>query len=57
MTVKILFFGIVTDIVGKNSITFILDENSTVKDLKEALISNYFSLKNMSKHVISSVKH
>ena len=53
MEIQILFFGITTDLVGSNSILFKLPENTTVKQLKELLISDYSSLKNMREFAIA----
>ncbi len=53
MEIKILFFGITTDIVGVNSLSFKLNENSTILDLKNELIVEFVGLKNMSDFAIA----
>jgi len=53
MNIKVLFFGITTDLVGKNSISIDILENSSVKGLKEQLINNFQSLKNINEFAIA----
>lgn len=53
MEIQILFFGITTDLVGSNSITFKLHEKATIKELKEQLILNYSGLKNIHEFAIA----
>ena len=53
MKIKLLFFGIATDLVGENSMNFKLAENTTVKALKETLITDYSALKNMEDFAIA----
>jgi molybdopterin converting factor subunit 1 len=47
MTIKILFFGISTDLVGADSISFELGENSTIGSLKNSLKNKFEGLKNI----------
>jgi len=44
MNIKILFFGITRDIIGKNSLEFKTDDNTTIHNLKEHLLENYKKL-------------
>ena len=53
MNIQVLFFGIATDLVGKNSIPFQLKENATIKSLKEALLTEYSTLKNIHDFAIA----
>ena len=53
MTIQLLFFGITTDLVGTNSITRNLKENATVKDLKDALKTDYSGLKSIHEFAIA----
>ena len=53
MKIQLLFFGIATDLVGKNSINLKLSENATVKSLKDSLITNYSALKNIADFAIA----
>lgn len=53
MELKILFFGITTDITGCNTRTLNCDENITIKDLKTILISSYPDLKNINDFAIA----
>lgn len=54
MNIKILFFGITTDLVGENSISFTIDNNNTsVKELKEVLKRKYSKLKNINDFAIA----
>lgn len=53
MNIKILFFGITTDLVGTNAITFNLDKNSTVRMLKDELTLTYSKLKNLNEFAIA----
>jgi molybdopterin converting factor subunit 1 len=53
MKIKLLFFGITTDLVGKNSIDFNIEEQATIAKLKEALISKFSELKNINEFAIA----
>lgn len=53
MEIQILFFGITTDLVGSNSMTFKLFEKATIKELKEQLILNYSGLMNIHEFAIA----
>jgi molybdopterin converting factor subunit 1 len=53
MKVKILFFGITTDLVGENSILFTVKNGSSIKEIKEALLLNYTGLKNINEFAIA----
>jgi molybdopterin converting factor subunit 1 len=53
MKIKLLFFGITTDLVGKNSMFFHLLENATIKNLKERLITDYKSLANIDEFAVA----
>lgn len=53
MNIKLLFFGIATDLVGESTINFNLDENTTVNKLKELLKKNYLKLENLNDYAIA----
>lgn len=53
MKIELLFFGIATDLVGRNSIAYSLNEKATVKQLKEALLKDYSDLKNIQEFAIA----
>ncbi|MBK5209919.1 MAG: MoaD/ThiS family protein [Flavobacteriaceae bacterium] len=53
MKIQLLFFGITTDLVGENSINFKITKNTTIKGLKEALITDYSALKNIADFAIA----
>lgn len=53
MNIKVLFFGITTDLVGENSISMEVKEACTVQFLKNELIQKYPSLKNMNDFAIA----
>ena len=53
MKIQVLFFGITTDLVGENSITYNLTIGSTIKDLKNQLISDFSNLKNINEFAIA----
>ena len=53
MKIKLLFFGITTDLIGTNALTFNLNESATVKMLKDELILNYSNLKNLHEFAIA----
>ena len=53
MEIQILFFGITTDLVGSNSKKIKLNNKTSVKELKEQLIIDYSSLKNIHEFAIA----
>lgn len=53
MKIQVLFFGITTDLVGENSLTYNLKENTSIKDLKNQLISDFSNLKNINEFAIA----
>ena len=53
MNITILFFGITTDLVGKNSIPYSINKNTSIKDLKEVLFADFSSLKNLHQFAIA----
>ncbi|MFD1293199.1 MoaD/ThiS family protein [Lutibacter holmesii] len=53
MKIQLLFFGITTDLVGTNSMTFEVLENSSVHNLKTQLITQFSSLKNINDFAIA----
>lgn len=53
MKLKILFFGIVAELVKASEIEISLSENSTVKDCKIALQKAYPNLQNLNSYAIA----
>ncbi|REE83331.1 molybdopterin synthase catalytic subunit/molybdopterin synthase sulfur carrier subunit [Lutibacter oceani] len=53
MEIQLLFFGIATDLVGKNTMLYKIEENSTIIELKKSLISNFSGLKNINEFAIA----
>ena len=53
MTIKILFFGIATDLVGKNSFDFKLKDKATIADFKKELQSNFSNLRELNSYAIA----
>ena len=53
MKIQLLFFGITTDLVGENSMSFEVPENCCIQDLKTELISQFSSLKNINDFAIA----
>lgn len=53
MKITILFFGIVTDLIGESTLTFEISNDSNVYDLKNELIETYPSLKNIHEFAIA----
>ena len=53
MTIQLLFFGITTDLVGANTSTQELNENATVKELKEVLKTDNSGLKSIHEFAIA----
>ena len=53
MKLKILLFGISTDIVGTDSLDFELPENSTVQSLKDVFQNQYSGFSKISSYAIA----
>lgn len=53
MKIKLLFFGITTDLVGENSMSYNLKEGTSIKALKEVLKLDYTGLKNIEEFAIA----
>jgi molybdopterin converting factor subunit 1 len=53
MEIKLLFFGITTEIVGANKMKYTLKEGATVGELKELLITKFSALKNINDFAIA----
>jgi len=53
MNIKILFFGILKDIIGENSLELQLENNSTISKLKERLLNEYGKLNSFSNFSIA----
>ena len=53
MKIQLLFFGITTDLTGRNSQPFEMPENTSIKDLKNKLILEYPNLKNIDEYAIA----
>lgn len=53
MKIKILFFGMSKDLTGTNSITFKLDKNSTVLEVRKRLLSDYPKFSSMDSFAIA----
>ena len=53
MKIQLLFFGIATDLVGENSQSYSIQMNTSIKDLKNKLIADYSSLKNINEFAIA----
>ena len=53
MNFTILFFGITTDLVGKNSLNYTSEEKITIKELKNLLKTAYPNLKNIHEFAIA----
>jgi molybdopterin converting factor small subunit len=53
MKITVLFFGITTDLVGKNSILMPLQKPISVGELKTQLKNDYASLKNINDFAIA----
>ena len=53
MKIQLLFFGITTDLVGENSKSFTINTNTTVHNLKDALIEEFPSLKNINQFAVA----
>ena len=53
MKIQLLFFGITTDLVGKNALSYDVVRNCSVEDLKETLIEEFEGLKNVHQFAIA----
>ena len=53
MKIQLLFFGITTDLVRKNSLSFELNSEATVENLKDILIKEFPKLKNIHQFAIA----
>jgi molybdopterin converting factor subunit 1 len=53
MEIKILFFGITTDLVGTSNLDFVLSDASTVLDYKNLLKKKYPQLENLDAYTIA----
>lgn len=53
INIKILFFGITSDLMNANELSIHLKENDTVKDCKIALMEQYPIFKNMDSYSIA----
>ena len=53
MKIKILFFGVTTDLVQKSTSEEILQSNSSLTEFKNYLVSKYPKLKNINSYAIA----
>jgi len=53
MNITILFFGITTDLVGRNSLSYTFEGKITIEELKNLLKTEYPNLKNMNEFAIA----
>lgn len=53
MQIQVLLFGIVADLVGKNTIKMELSENTSIKNFKEELIIRFPQLKNYATYAVA----
>lgn len=53
MKIKVLLFGISTDLVGESSLDLNLNERATVKDFKNALQDRYPSMDKLNSYAIA----
>lgn len=53
MKIELLFFGITTEFVGENSISYSLNKSISVKELKLQLKQQYEGLKNINDFAIA----
>tara|TARA_B110000091_G_C13658116_1_gene408380 strand:+ start:210 stop:452 length:243 start_codon:yes stop_codon:yes gene_type:complete len=53
MKIKILFFGITTDLVGASNLDLMLSDASTVLDFKNLLKKNYPQLESLDSYAIA----
>lgn len=57
MQVQVLLFGIVADLIGKETLNFAIENDDTVKNLKTALRTKYPQLKNYSTYAVAVNEH
>ena len=57
MQVQVLLFGIVADLIGKETLYFSLEKIDTVKNLKKALHTKYPQLKNYNTYAVAVNEH
>jgi molybdopterin converting factor subunit 1 len=57
MQVQVLLFGIVADLIGKETLYFSLEKIDTVKNLKKALRTKYPQLKNYNTYAVAVNEH
>ncbi len=53
MKIKVLLFGIVTDLIGENEIVIYLPPNSTVENLRLSLALEYAKLENIHEFAVA----
>ncbi|WP_299059331.1 MoaD/ThiS family protein [uncultured Polaribacter sp.] len=53
MKIKVLFFGITTDLVNTSTLDLVLSEASTLVDFKNLLSKEYPQLKNINSYAIA----
>ena len=53
MNITVLFFGITTDLVGENSISYSVENDTTIENLKELLKAEYPNLKNIDDFAVA----
>lgn len=53
MKIKLLLFGITTDLLGTSSLKIEIEENSSVQDLKDKLLEEYPQLENINSYAIA----
>ncbi|WP_457616295.1 MoaD/ThiS family protein [Lutibacter sp.] len=53
MKIKVLLFGIVTDLIGENEIVIYLPPNSTVENLRLSLALEYAKLGNIHEFAVA----
>ena len=53
MNITVLFFGITTDLVGENTITYAIENDTTIENLKTLLKTNYPNLKNIDDFAVA----
>ena len=57
MKIKVLFFGISTDVVGTNALDFFMSGDPKVADFKEVLVEKYPSLAELQSYAIAVNEH
>ena len=53
MKIKLLLFGITTDLLHASSLTFETSKSSSVKNLKDDLLAKYPQLENINSYAIA----